>query len=152
MSKKLFISLAILVSIILFFTTCFAANEVKDAMNSVGNTLTNVKDGVENTMKDAGNAIGNTASGITDTAKNVTGTAENTMNKDTNNKSGTGNMNNGYTATRTSANGTATFMGMTATAWTWLILGIAALAIIAAVWYYSMQNTTYTNTHHNRRS
>ena len=48
------------------------------------------------------------------------------------------NNNNDYTATRTSATDN-TFMGMNSTAWTWLILGIAAIAIVALVWYYSMQ-------------
>ena len=50
----------------------------------------------------------------------------------------TGTNNGDYTATRTSTT-QATFMGMNATAWTWLILGIAAIAIVALVWYYSMQ-------------
>ena len=51
-------------------------------------------------------------------------------------------------ATRTSTAATTenTFMGMNATAWTWLILGIAAIAIIALVWYYSAQ---FTSSHHN---
>ena len=56
------------------------------------------------------------------------------------------NNNNGYTATRTST-GESTFMGMGSTAWTWLILGIAAIAIVALVWYYSMQ---FTNKNNNR--
>ena len=30
-------------------------------------------------------------------------------------------------------------MGMNATMWTWLIIGIATIAIVALVWYYSMQ-------------
>lgn len=33
-------------------------------------------------------------------------------------------------------------MGLNATAWTWLILGIAGIAIIAVVWYYSAQLTS----------
>ena len=65
----------------------------------------------------------------------------NNMEKDT--RATTGN--NTYTATRTSTDGRATFMGMNGTAWTWLILGIAAIAIIAVVWYYSMQVTSENN-------
>ena len=34
---------------------------------------------------------------------------------------------------------------MSSSAWTWIILAIAAIAIIAAVWYYSMQ---FTNNRH----
>ena len=45
-------------------------------------------------------------------------------------------------AARTSTD-TTTVTGMSQTAWTWLILGVAAIAIIAVVWYYSMQ---FTNT------
>ena len=37
--------------------------------------------------------------------------------------------------------------GMSASAWTWLILGIVAIAIIAVVWYYSMQLTNGRNNH-----
>ena len=78
-------------------------------------------------------------------ANNTTNTMANNGNnnnthKDTNNNTmhTTTNNNGNYTATRTATN-QATFMGMNATAWTWLILGIAAIAIVALVWYYSMQ-------------
>ena len=49
-----------------------------------------------------------------------------------------------YSATRTSTTDTTnnTFWGMNATAWTWLIIGLAAIAIVALVWYYSMQITS----------
>ena len=49
-----------------------------------------------------------------------------------------------YTASRV-ATDDSTLMGMTSTAWTWLIIGIAAIAIIAVVWYYSMQFTNSSN-------
>ena len=47
-----------------------------------------------------------------------------------------------YNASRvatTDTTGNATFMGMDANMWTWLIVGIAAIAIIALIWYYTMQ-------------
>ena len=48
--------------------------------------------------------------------------------------------------TATVALGMATaFMGMNATTWTWLIIGIAAIAIIALVWYYSSQLKSSSN-------
>ena len=52
------------------------------------------------------------------------------------------NNNNNYTVTRTSADNT--MMGMNSTAWTWIIIGIAAIGIIAIVWYYTSQ----TNSNH----
>lgn len=42
-----------------------------------------------------------------------------------------------YTATRTSAENNA--MGLSSTAWTWLILGIVGIVIVALVWYYGAQ-------------
>ena len=70
----------------------------------------------------------------------------NNTKKDTNNNTAMGMTNTNYTATRTAATDN-TFMGMNATAWTWLILGIAAIAIIALVWYYStqLQSSNYDN-------
>ena len=50
------------------------------------------------------------------------------------------NDNNGsYTATRTATATNGTLLGMNSTAWTWLILGIATIAIVALVWYYGKQ-------------
>ena len=49
--------------------------------------------------------------------------------------------NSNYTATRT-ATTNQTFMGMSSTAWTWLIIGIAGIAIVALVWYYGSQIRT----------
>ena len=63
---------------------------------------------------------------------------ENNNMDNNNNDNADNNANNGdYDATRTSADNTA--MGMDSTAWTWLILGVAAIAIVALVWYYSSQ-------------
>ena len=53
----------------------------------------------------------------------------------------TDNQGTNYTATRTAAD-EGTLLGMNATAWTWLIIGMVGIAIIALVWYYSMQHDT----------
>ena len=42
-----------------------------------------------------------------------------------------------YTVARTSSE--STLLGMDSTVWTWLIVGIAAIAIFALIWYYTMQ-------------
>ena len=57
----------------------------------------------------------------------------------------TQNNNSNYNATRTSTTTNNTFMGMSATAWTWLIIGVAGIAIIALVWYYGTQVRTSHN-------
>ena len=139
MNKKIGISIAIIISMIFSFTVCFA-NDGGDMVQDAANGVRNVVGGAENAIEDA-------AKGVTDGAKNVTNNIENVGNKAENkasNMTSSDNSrmstNNSYTATRTSTGTEAnTFMGMTATSWTWLIMGIAAIAIIALVWYYSAQ-------------
>ena len=147
MNKKIGISIAIIVSMIFSFTVCFA--------NDGGNVVQDAANGVRNVVGGAENAVEDAAKGVTDGAKNITNNIENggnkmedkasnamnSMNSDnsSNNNSGMSTTNN-YAATRTATGTEAnTFMGMTATSWTWLIMGIAAIAIIALVWYYSAQ-------------
>lgn len=142
MNKKIGISIAIIISMIFSFTVCFA--------NDGGNMVQDAANGVRNVVGGAENAVEDAAKGVTDGAKNITNNIENVGNKAENKASNASNMtssdnsrmstNNSYTATRTSTGTEAnTFMGMTATSWTWLIMGIAAIAIIALVWYYSAQ-------------
>lgn len=139
MNKKIGISIAIIISMIFSFTVCFA--------NDGGNMVQDAANGVRNVVGGAENAVEDAAKGVTDGAKNITNNIENVGNKSENkasNMTSSDNSrmstNNSYTATRTSTGTEAnTFMGMTATSWTWLIMGIAAIAIIALVWYYSAQ-------------
>lgn len=139
MNKKIGISIAIIISMIFSFTVCFA--------NDGGNMVQDAANGVRNVVGGAENAVEDAAKGVTDGAKNITNNIENGGNKAENkasNMTSSDNSrmstNNSYTATRTSTGTEAnTFMGMTATSWTWLIMGIAAIAIIALVWYYSAQ-------------
>ena len=145
MNKKIIISTCILLAcILLSFSFCFA--------NDATNMVENATNGVRNVVGGAENAIENAAGGISNTAKNVTEDMENKANSITNSMTNATNTtkdtnddvnNNGYTASRTSTNnGSATFMGMTSTSWTWLIVGIAAIAIIALIWYFSSQTRT----------
>ena len=147
MNKKLLIGLITTLVLVFSSSFCFA----NDALNDAAHGAQNVVGGAENAIKD-------TMNGVTDATKNMTNKAENGMNnvtenmkdngdnnttrKDTNNETRT---DNNYTAVRTSTEGSTTFMGMNATTWTWLIIGTAAIAIIALVWYYSAQfaNSNY---------
>ena len=139
MNKKFFISFAIVLCAIFSFTVCFAntdgiGNDLGQARNDIRNFVGGVEDTVENAAKDVSN-----------TSKDVTG-VENGMKDNNDGFMGSMDDNNGrYSATRTSTDNTV--LGMSSTAWTWLIVGIAAIAIIAVIWYYSMQFTN-TNTHH----
>lgn len=127
-----------------------AVKDVTKGVNDAGNSL-------KNDMNNVGNDINNGVNNVTDGANNNgTGNMNNSgnANSDTGNMSTTGN--NGYTTSRTTAetraintNGDAnTFLGMTSTMWTWLILALAAVIIVGLVWYYSNQvsnNRRYDN-------
>lgn len=137
MYKKLLISTIVLIFSIFSFTFCFA-NDATNMAHDAANGVKNIVGGAENTMQNAAN-------GVRDAAKNTTQKVEEGMNKAGNSVANTMNSNtknnknmNNYNATRTST-GAATFMGMNGTTWTWLIMGIAAIAIIALVWYYTTQ-------------
>ena len=114
MYKKMLVIFAILTIGIFSFSVCFANND--------GSMLQDAANGVRDAVGGAENAMEN---------KDNSGMTQN--NNRTNNSN--------YTATRT-ATTNSTFMGMSSTAWTWLIIGIAGIAIVALVWYYGSQIRT----------
>lgn len=140
MKKKSLLIVGLLIAVILMFATTFSfatddhgtMTGVNDAVNGVRNTIGGAENAVEGAVKD-----------VTDTTKNAT---DNTTNMGIN-RNDTQSTN--YTANRTATTGTATnagtFLGMSSTMWTWLILAIAIVAIIALVWYYSNQLTRTRN-------
>ena len=145
MNKKLAIILSVFIAAILSFSVCFA----NDMLNDAAEGVRNVVGGAENAVEGAANGIANGVKGATNSVENKTNDVMNNIRskgdnhntaKDTNNetRTTTNSMTGNYTATRTNAEG-STLMGMNATTWTWLIIGIAAIAIVALVWYYSMQ-------------
>ena len=141
MYKKLFISVILLVAIIFSFSVCFA-NDAGNMLKDAGNNVRNAVGGVENTIEDAARDFSNTSKNVTENIENGTNNVGNALTHQ--NTSNT----NAYTATRTNTGTTGnTFMGMNSTAWTWLIIGIAAIAIVALVWYYAMQlrSSNYDN-------
>lgn len=105
-------------------------------LNTAGQTVKNVTQGAMNTVgnavTDAGNAINRGAT----TVKNTTGNVVNSGTATTAN-------NNTYNATRTSTT-QGTFMGMNATAWTWLIVGILGALIVGLVWFYGKEHSPIT--------
>lgn len=156
MNKKIIIS-TLLISILLFVSTLsFAADNtmLQDGVNSVRNVVGGMENTVEDAAQGAAGAIkGGTAgieNGLNTAVDNMNGNnnnGDNNNNNDNNNNyiAGTtnNNDNNGnYTATRT-----ATFMGMTGNTWTWFIIGLVGIAIIALVWAYSVQENRTERNH-----
>ena len=165
MNKKIFIS-TLLIAILLFISTLSLATDdnnntmLQDGVNGVRNIVGGAENVIENAVHGAAGAIKdgtqNLENGLNSAVDDMNNNNNNENNNNNNNNTDnnnndhnlanfTNNDNNGnYTATRT-ATDDATVMGMTSTAWTWIILGVAAIAIIAVVWYYSMQFTNNNN-------
>lgn len=144
MKKKISLMLVILISIVFSFSMCFANDMTNDASKAMENTMNDA----ENTIGGAVNSIGNTLNDSMHKTENTMNNVGNTMEQAGNTvKDSMNNMttDNNYTATRTTTEGEATFMGMNSMAWTWLIIGLAAIGIISAVWYYAMQVSAENN-------
>lgn len=150
MVKKSLIILSIFCAIIFTSSFTFASNisegmgnagrtvenGVQTVVNATGNTLQNAGNGISNVMNNAGRGMGNMVNGI-----------EDGMNEEDNGNNGmgmtNGTNNDGYTVNRTAAAGSTDATNNTLV---WVILAVAAVAIIALVWYYATQtNDRYDN-------
>ncbi len=132
MYKKILISIITLFLLTSVSILSFATEEGKDGQDVV-NDVRNAVGGAENAVEDAARDVSNTS-------KDATGNFENTMSNVTDNGKTNDNDNN-YTAVRTGTDvGDATLMGMNSTTWTWIILAIAAVGVIALIWAFSTQN------------
>ena len=141
--KKILIFFAFTIITLMFSATYILAtdtgvqNDAMKATDGVRNVVGGAENVVEDTAKDGANGIKN---GI-NTVGNDTG---NTNNNGQNN--GTANTNDGttnsdaYTATRTATNGDVGTNGVMDNAWTWIIVAIIAIVIIAVIWYYSTRS------------
>lgn len=145
MRKKILLSIVLLMALIFSINYVFATdNMTQDAANTVTDSINKT----QNTMQNAGNAVMDAGNGVMNAANNVINGAAGAINAITedrnndttpnnNNNMGTANNNGNYTATRTAGEGT--LLGMNATTWTWIIMGLVGITVAALVWYYSMQ-------------
>lgn len=118
------------------------------AMENFANGVRNMVGGAENMLEDTGGAISNGVKNGMNTVgqgtQNVMTDVRDGMNNTENSMTGittTVNNNGGYTATRT-ATDNVTFAGMSTNTWTWIIIGITALAIGILIWAYMKQRNT----------
>ena len=139
--KFLLISTLLIVLLSITASTVFANNALntivnvaEDVTSAAGNVLTTGVDAV-------GNTVDNVANGTMRAGNNV---ATGITNMGNNNRSGNGNT--GYTATRTNTN--ATWLGMDATMWRWLIMAILGVTIVAMIWFYAKQDNTEQSEQH----
>ena len=149
MKKKLFITAIVLaIFTFAFIPNAFANTGMDNAVNGIRNfvggtenVMENAGKGVVNGVKDGVNAVGN---GARDVANGI----DNGMNRDNRISDMTPN-NGGYTATRTSADTGATglFANVSNNIWTWMVLAIVGIIIVALVMYYAKQNNITTYNH-----
>ena len=118
MLKKI-LAIVLIVTVSLFISTSVFA-EGTNMMDNAKNVVNDVVGNAQNVVNDA-----------TDGIKNVTGNAENTMNGVTDNVINDMNANNDTTATDT----------ITTNSYVWIILAIAAIVVIGAIWYYAVRST-----------
>lgn len=153
MKKKLFVT-AILLAIFsfAFVSFTFAANGMDEAVNGVRNFVGGAENVVEDAGKGAVTGIRDGLNTIGNGAKDVTKDAENGMNDNM----GRNNGDNGYDATRTATgieprggttDGGGFFANISGNVWTWVILAIAAIVIVALVMYYAKQGNVTTYNH-----
>lgn len=145
MNKKILITISVFCLLIMSLCSySFAAN---NGMNKAKNAVMNVGNSVGDAVVGAKNAVVDGAKGITNGAATLGKDAINTtqnLGNDAKNTVGTvtgnlGNDRDDYTATRTATTSNSNLFGMSTTAWTWLILGIVGIVIVALVWYYGAQ-------------
>ncbi len=138
--KRLLMFTAILFTVIGFATSySYANNSTMEQMkDSIRNAVGGTENVVEDAAKNGSNGIKNGFNSLGNTTNSAVHGASNTMNNATSKYP-----NDGYTARRTATN--SNFAGMNGTVWTWLIIGVVAIAVIAFLWYYAMQKTSDTN-------
>lgn len=123
-------------------------NEIMKSIDKTGDSMQNVISG--NVVKDAGNIVNNEMNMITDGTRNMGNTMNGTVNNEDENNDNNrndnrvvvGENNGNYNTTRTATTAETVNNGintMTATTWMWIILIVAAVTIMMAVWYYATQ-------------
>lgn len=123
MAKRVFLSLAIIILSVLCCSVCFAADNNSNV--NLGEQITDSLDKTGDSLRNAAGDVMNTIDGDNNRTRN---------NNNNNYTNGTG-----YNAVRTSVDQMTTG-NMSTTTWIWIILAVAAIVIVAMVWYYAVQN------------
>lgn len=132
MRKKLILIVSILFAILFISSISFANNDVKNGIHGVTDSIV---DGTERLGDDVRNGISNAEDTVENGARDI-GTAVSEGAKDMTQTAG-----NGYSAVRTTAADVTTSNTTNSSLWIWLTLAIAAVIIVALVWYYGTQKT-----------
>ena len=131
MTKKTIFSIIAIIILCLCCTVSFAEDNNSVSLgNEIMRSVDKTGDSFENLV--SGNVIEDTSKAVTGGVNNmVEGTDEMMM------------QNQNYNTVQTTREGTVQNSGMgamTTTTWMWIILSVAAIIIITAIWYYATQN------------
>ena len=132
--------LLVIVATFLFLSVAISSLAMDNVMNGVRNFVGGTENMVENVGNNIAGGVRNGLNTVENGAENVVTDVKDGM-RDTGNtvaEMTTDNNNNGYTATRTSADDVRV-AGMTTNTWTWIIVGITGAAIGILVWSYIRQ-------------
>ena len=133
MNKKILLTIVTMILLLSICVYSFAmdnvVNDVRDFVGDTENTVENVAGDAVNGVRDGINAIeGGTENVINDVEDGMEDT-ENTITGTT-----TDDDNDGYTASMTSADQSVD--NLTSNMWTWIVIGVFAIAIALMIWYY----------------
>ena len=141
MNKKVLFTLLLISLLVLSTCYSFAATGVGNAIKDAGNTAGNLVSGATGAIVDGTKNLTNSAGNMMNDMTNANGDRENDATNTLATNDGivdTNTNGDNYTATRT-ATDNDNMLGMSGNTWTWLIVGIAGIAIISLVWYYGAQ-------------
>ena len=136
MKKKLILIVSILFAILFISSISFANNDVK---NGIHNVTDSIVDGTERLRNDVRSGIGNAENTVENGAKDI-GNAVYDGARDVAETAG-----NGYSAVRTTASDLNSNNNQASYVWIWTSVIIAAIVIVALVWYYGTENTEHHN-------
>lgn len=146
MKKTIYVISLIIISLFLSFSYVYANNnDGKDATNAVRNTVGGAENVVEDAAKGTAGAIRSGFNTVGEGTENVVNDAKNMGNGNGDNAQADTNKaktNSNYNATRTATENGASSNGMGREVWTWIIVAIIAIVIIALIWYYASRNNS----------
>ena len=123
-----------IIAILLFFTTsyCYASQNNKNDSETVnlGNQITESINKTEKSAEELTNKVTN---------NNMVNGMKNMVNDGV--QGATDMVKDGYNVTKTSLDNSMNEMGITDTTWIWVMLAVVGIVILAAVWFYAIQNS-----------
>ena len=141
MTKKILIALMILFATLFLSNTVFAESAIQNGMNDAGSEVKDSWNKIGGAVQDVGNNVRGAINSVEGAANDAMNGNKHNDNQNNDQNKGIMNNDNGYTATRTSTDTENNVLGMNSTAWTWAVIVVLGVAIVALIWYYEAQKT-----------